>query len=154
LADFSHRKLSELDWDILKGLKTVLSVSHLLDPWTGTYMTIGSSRMPTKHVIRIHTGFVACDLELREVYDRVGETRETIQGAPALDGDRPTVGEEILHANGRYRCLCRHNVLVFELIFVALTSDLIEQSSILLCASHGLKLNGKLTTFGIRKIPF
>jgi hypothetical protein len=84
----------------------------------------------------------------------MGETWETKRDTPALDGNRPAVGKEILYLNGRYRHLCCHNVLVFELIFVALTSDLIEQSSILLCASHGSKLNGDVTILRMRKIPF
>jgi hypothetical protein len=100
LADFSHWKLLEIDWYILEGLETVLSVSRLLDPWTGAHMTTDSSRMSTKHVIRIHTGFVTCNLQFRDVYDRMGKARGTTRDAPAMDGNRPAVGKEILHVNG------------------------------------------------------
>lgn len=100
LADFSHWKLSELDWYILEGLETVLSVSRLLDPRTGAHMTTDSSRMPTKHVIRIHTGSVACDLQFRDVHDRMGKAWGTTRDAPAVDGNWPAVGKEILHADG------------------------------------------------------
>ena len=44
------------------------------------------------------------------------------------------------------------NNLVYTVI--ALTSDLVEQSSILLCASPGLKLNGNVAIFGKQKISF
>ena len=158
LEEFSDWKLLDLDWHILEGLEEVLhvSLSHLLNPWTGTHVTTDSSHMSTKHVVRIHTGFVACDLQFWDVDDRVGKTRWRTRIALALDRNWPAVGKEILHANGWYRCICYHNVLVFELIFVALTltSDLTGQSSILLCASHGSKMNGKISIFGLRKIPF
>jgi len=100
LADFSHWKLLELDWYILEGLEMVLSVSHLLNPWTGAHVTTDSSRMSTKHVIQIHTGFVTYDLQFRDVYDRMGKTWGTTQDAPAMDRYWPAVGKEILHANG------------------------------------------------------
>jgi hypothetical protein len=77
LAEFSNWKLTELDWDILEGLETVLSVSRLFSSWTGTDVTTDSSYMSPNHVVRIHTGFVACDLEFRDVYDGMGKTRRT-----------------------------------------------------------------------------
>jgi hypothetical protein len=73
LVDDSHLKLSELDWDILEGLQAVLNVCHLLNSWTGAHAMTGSSQVSTKHVVRIHTGFVACYLEFRDVYDRMGK---------------------------------------------------------------------------------
>jgi hypothetical protein len=60
----------------------------------------GSSRISTKHVVRIHANFVACNLHFRDVYDRVGKPWETIHEAPALDGNRPAMGKEILYSNG------------------------------------------------------
>lgn len=59
-----------------------------------------TSRMPTKHVIQIHTGSVACNLQFRDVHDRVGETWGTTRNAPAVDRNWPAMGEEILHADG------------------------------------------------------
>lgn len=32
LGEYSGWKLSDLDWEILEGLETVLEVSHLVDP--------------------------------------------------------------------------------------------------------------------------
>jgi hypothetical protein len=59
-----------------------------------------SPLVSTKHVVRIHTSFVACNLQFRDVYDRVGETRESTREAPALDENWPAMGKEILYSNG------------------------------------------------------
>ncbi len=106
----------------------------LLNPWTGTHMTTGSSCMSTKHVIWIHTSFVACNLQFRNVYNRMGKTQGTTWDALALDGNRPMVGEEVLYVNGWYRCICCHNVLVMKSIFIVLTFNLI--STVLNPAMH------------------
>ena len=100
MSDFSHWKLSELDWDILEGLEEVLSVSRITHGPYSFHITIGSPRVSTYHVVRIHSGFVACDVQFRVVYDRMGKTREATPDPPALDGNRLAVGEEILHSNG------------------------------------------------------
>jgi hypothetical protein len=36
---------------ILEGLETVLSVSHQLNPWTGTHVMTGASHISTIHII-------------------------------------------------------------------------------------------------------
>ena len=110
LPDYSHWKLSDLDWVILEGLETVLIVSHLIHPQTGAHMPTGSSQVSTIHVVRIHTSFVACDLQFRDVYDRMGKGRGTTRGPPALDGNRLAVGEGILQTNGWYRRVYHHYV--------------------------------------------
>lgn len=51
LHNFSHWKLLGLDWYILEGLETVLSVSHRLNPWIGTHVMTDSPCISTKHVI-------------------------------------------------------------------------------------------------------
>lgn len=43
LSEFAHWKLSDYDWYVLKGLETVLNLSHLINSWTSTHITTDSS---------------------------------------------------------------------------------------------------------------
>ena len=51
MDEYSHLKLTELDWDVLDGLQTVLHVSHLLNQWAGTHVTTDSSPISTTNVV-------------------------------------------------------------------------------------------------------
>jgi hypothetical protein len=59
LPEFSHCKLSELDWEILEGLEAVLTVSRLLELGQALISFAGSSRFSAKSIIRVNADLIA-----------------------------------------------------------------------------------------------
>jgi hypothetical protein len=68
--------------------------------------TTDSSRLSAKHVVRGHAGPIAYNHIFREVHDGVGRPRESTRGPQALDRNRPTLGNQVLRSDGRYRRIC------------------------------------------------
>jgi hypothetical protein len=93
LTDFSHCKLSELDWEILEGLEAVLRVSRLLDLGQALIALAGFSRFSAKYVDRDNANLIVCHRHFRDVHDRVGKTRFTTHRSQALDQNRLAVGD-------------------------------------------------------------